>query len=157
MSTNNRIIFGSIHFIVDFMIRDLLTYSYTLAFENELADLKGLIETDSLCNENENGQAYLDTDLELLDSLEDPGVILLIKIVLLILGASSTFRNLNNITEYEFREDSVTFDHACYLYNSCVAAPNAKSDLKEITQDIWLILRAGSYLFYSFMEMISFE
>jgi len=108
---------GITYHSLNFVISRLMEECFSLAFEGELSDLKGLVEPDSFC-ETMDHISVLNTELDLLDSLEDPVVKGLMVSVNRVLECSRTFLMINNLVGLEIIQETDCFDSASGLYYS---------------------------------------
>lgn len=77
--------------VLSFISIKLCEYGYLLAFENELPDLKGLVELDTISN----------ADFELLETLQDPAVKIVVQSILKVEDCLRNFLLINNLDEFE--------------------------------------------------------
>jgi len=82
---------GMIAQILSFVSIKFCEYGYLLAFEKELPDLKGLVELDTISN----------ADFELLETLEDPAVKVVVKSIHKVEECLKSYMLINNLDEYE--------------------------------------------------------
>lgn len=77
--------------VLSFISIKLCEYGYLLAFENELPDLKGLVELDTISN----------ADFELLETLQDPAVKVVVQSIHKVEDCLKSYMLINNLDEYE--------------------------------------------------------
>lgn len=99
---NEEILLGMVSHILSFAISEFCKYGYSLAFERELADLKGLVKADSI----------YENDFEILESLNDPAVRLLIKSVHKVVNHIKIYFMINTLDEIEVMLDEDFHQHA---------------------------------------------
>ena len=88
-------IIGSVPHTLGFIINELSKNGFLLAFENDLADLKGLVDADSIASD----------DFELLESVNDPIVQMLLESVEKVIDCMKTYYLINNLDELEVMEN----------------------------------------------------
>lgn len=86
---------GLVPHVLSFIVSEYCKYGFLLAYERELSDLKGLIEPDSIAAE----------DFELLESVDDEVVQLLLNSIDKVITCSKTFFMINNLDEFEVMEN----------------------------------------------------
>lgn len=100
---------GIVPHILSFVINELCKNGFLIAFEKDLSDLKGLIEPDSLSSD----------DFELLDSVDDDVVRILLKSIDRVVKCSKTYFLINNLDELEVMENeeyNVLASESSYTY-----------------------------------------
>ncbi len=108
---------GITYHSLNFVICRLMEQCFSLAFEGELSDLKGLVEPNSYCETTDHISA-LNIELDLLDSLEDSVVKGLMVSVNRVLECSRTFLMINGLEGLEIIQEMDCFDLASGLYYS---------------------------------------
>ncbi len=88
-------IIGSVPHTLGFIINELSKNGFLLAFENDLSDLKGLVEADTIDPD----------DFELLESVDDPIIQLILVSVERVIKCMKTFYLINNLDELEVMEN----------------------------------------------------
>lgn len=91
------IVKGQVPHILSFVINELCKYGFLIAYENDLADLKGLVSAESISPD----------DFELLESVDDEVVKILLKSVDKVISCSHTYHMINNLDELEVIENDV--------------------------------------------------
>lgn len=86
---------GLVPHVLSFIVSEYCKYGFLLAYEKELSDLKGLIKPDSIASE----------DFELLASVDDPAVQLLLRSIDKIINCSKVFFLINDLDEMEVMEN----------------------------------------------------
>ena len=86
---------GLVPHVLSFIVSEFCKYGFLLAYEKDLADLKGLIEPDSIAAE----------DFELLEAVDDEVVQLLLRSIDKVISCSKTFFLINNLDEFEVMEN----------------------------------------------------
>ena len=86
---------GLVPHVLSFIISEFCKYGFLLAYEKDLSDLKGLIEPDSIAEE----------DFELLEAVDDQVVQLLLRSIDKVISCSKTFLLINNLDEFEVMEN----------------------------------------------------
>jgi hypothetical protein len=86
---------GLIPHVLSFVINELCKNGFLLAYERDLSDLKGLIDADSVSPD----------DFELLESVDDPVIQILLKSVDKVINCSKTYFLINNLDELEIMEN----------------------------------------------------
>lgn len=86
---------GLIPHVLSFIINELCKNGFLLAYERDLSDLKGLIDADSVSPD----------DFELLESVDDPVIQILLKSVDKVISCSKTYFLINNLDELEIMEN----------------------------------------------------
>lgn len=81
--------------VLGLIINELCKYGFMLAFENELSDLKGLVDADSISPE----------DFELLEDVNDEVVQILLSSVEKVIDCSKAYFLINNLDELEVMEN----------------------------------------------------
>ena len=81
--------------VLSFIINELCKYGFLLAYENDLADLKGLVDADSISPD----------DFELLEAVDDEVVQILLNSVEKVIDCSKTYLLINNLDEFEVMEN----------------------------------------------------
>ncbi|WP_432712453.1 hypothetical protein [Pedobacter sp.] len=99
---NEKILLGMVSYVLSFTVSEFCKYGYTLAFEKELSDLKGLVKADSI----------YENDYEILETLNDPAVVLLLNSLNKVAEAIQMFSMINNIDEVENMFDQECHQHA---------------------------------------------
>lgn len=106
----NQSILGSIPHTLGFIINDICRNGYLLAYEGGLNDLKGLVDPESVAYE----------DFELLETLNDPVINILLDSCEKIMKAVNYFYLINGLDEFEVMLNEEYCDAASenfYLYN----------------------------------------
>jgi hypothetical protein len=88
-------IIGSIPHTLGFVVNELSKNAFILAFEGDLADLKGLVDPESIAPD----------DFELLEEVNDPVVQLLLVSVDRVITCMTTYYMINGLDELEVMED----------------------------------------------------
>ncbi|MES2827342.1 MAG: hypothetical protein V4687_04285 [Bacteroidota bacterium] len=88
-------ILGSVPHTLGFIINEISKNAFLLAFENDLSDLKGLVDADSISPD----------DFELLDNVDDPIVQMLLESVEKVIRCMKTYYLINNLDELEVMEN----------------------------------------------------
>lgn len=101
---------GLVPHILSFVINELCKNSFLIAYEKDLADLKGLIDADSISSH----------DYELLEAVNDPAVKFLLNSVDKVMDCSRTYLLINNLDEMEvmFNEEYnqlASDNYYCYI------------------------------------------
>ncbi len=99
---NEEILLGMVSHILSFTIGEFCKFGYTLSFERELADLKGLVNADST----------FENDLELLASINDPAVKLLVKSIYKVTDHMKTYLLINQFDELELMVNEQSLQNA---------------------------------------------
>lgn len=86
---------GLVPHVLSFIVSEFCKYGFLIAYENDLSDLKGLIEPDSISAE----------DFELLEAVDDPVVQLLLRSIDKVVSCSKTYFLINNLDEFEVMEN----------------------------------------------------
>ncbi|TCC98055.1 hypothetical protein [Pedobacter psychroterrae] len=86
---------GLVPHVLCFIINELCKYGFLLAHENDLADLKGLVDADSISPD----------DFELLESVDDEVVQILLNSVEKVVDCSKAYFLINNLDEMEVMEN----------------------------------------------------
>jgi len=92
-----EIIIGSVPHTLGFVVNELSKNAFILAFEGELADLKGLVDPESIAAD----------DFELLDDVDDPVVQLLLVSVDRVITCMTTYYLINGLDELETMENEI--------------------------------------------------
>ena len=88
-------IIGSIPHTLGFVVNELSKNAFLLAFEGDLADLKNLVDPESIAAD----------DFELLEEVSDPVVQLLLTSVDRVITCMTTYYMINNLDELETMEN----------------------------------------------------
>lgn len=99
---NEEVLLGVVSHVLSFTIGELCKYSFLLAFEKELSDLKGLVKADSI----------FEKDMELLADIKDPAVQLLLGSVNKVVDHIQIHLIINGLDEFEVMADEVCHQHA---------------------------------------------
>jgi hypothetical protein len=94
MKTEQDIIKGSVWHVLNFLTLTVMEYAFTLAFERELVDLKGLVKPGSI-SDSEDGDAglcVLQTELDLLEALDEPPIRILLETICKLLDCANVYR-----------------------------------------------------------------
>ncbi|MES2455495.1 MAG: hypothetical protein V4594_08145 [Bacteroidota bacterium] len=86
---------GLVPHVLSHIISEYCKNGFILAYENELSDLKGLVQPDSISPD----------DFELLESVEDPVVQILLNSIDKVVDYSKTYFLINNLDEMEVMEN----------------------------------------------------
>lgn len=86
---------GLVPHVLAFIVSEFCKYGFLLAYEKDLSDLKGLVEPDSIAEE----------DFELLEAVDDPVVQLLLRSIDKVISCSKTFLLINDLDEFEVMEN----------------------------------------------------
>jgi len=86
---------GMLPHVLNHVIFELCRNGFTLAFEKGLSDLKGLVPADAMDED----------DFELLESVNDPVVNLLLASVEKVIRCAKTYYMINNLDELEIMEN----------------------------------------------------
>ena len=92
-----EIIIGSVPHTLGFVVNELSKNAFILAFEGDLADLKGLVDPESIAAD----------DFELLDDVDDPVVQLLLVSVDRVITCMTTYYLINELDELETMENEI--------------------------------------------------
>ena len=92
-----EIIIGSVPHTLGFVVNELSKNAFILAFEGDLADLKGLVDPESIAAD----------DFELLDDVDDPVVQLLLVSVDRVITCMTTYYLINGLDELETMENEI--------------------------------------------------
>ena len=104
---------GIAYHTLNFMVCDLMAWCFRLAFEKELDDLKGLVEPDSICGlADDDTPGTWDVELELLTTLDDKAVVLLMDSITCLIEARETYRIMNGLDIDEIVLDGQSIDGA---------------------------------------------
>jgi len=88
-------IIGSVPHTLGFVVNELSKNAFLLAFEGDLADLKGLVDPESIAAD----------DFELLEDVDDPVVQLILVSVDRVITCMTTYYMINNLDELEVMEN----------------------------------------------------
>lgn len=88
-------IIGSVPHTLGFVVNELSKNAFLLAFEGDLADLKGLVDPESIAAD----------DFELLDDVNDPVVQLILVSVDRVITCMTTYYLINSLDELETMEN----------------------------------------------------
>lgn len=86
---------GLVPHVLAFIVSEFCKYGFLLAYEKDLSDLKGLVEPDSIAEE----------DFELLEAVDDQVVQLLLRSIDKVISCSKTFLLINDLDEFEVMEN----------------------------------------------------
>lgn len=86
---------GLVPHVFSHIITEYCKNGFILAYENELSDLKGLVQPDSVSSD----------DFELLESVNDPVVHILLNSIDKVINCSRTYFLINNLDEMEVMEN----------------------------------------------------
>ena len=86
---------GLVPHVLAFIVSEFCKYGFLLAYEKDLADLKGLVEPDSIAED----------DFELLEAVDDPVVQLLLRSIDKVINCSKIFMLINDLDEFEVMEN----------------------------------------------------
>lgn len=86
---------GLVPHVLSHIISEYCKNGFILAYENELSDLKGLVQPDSISSD----------DFELLESVDDPVVQILLNSIDKVIDCSKTYFLINNLDEMEVMEN----------------------------------------------------
>jgi hypothetical protein len=92
-----EIIIGSVPHTLGFVVNELSKNAFILAFEGDLADLKGLVDPESIAAD----------DFELLDDVDDPVVQLILVSVDRVITCMTTYYLINGLDELETMENEI--------------------------------------------------
>ncbi|TKC03654.1 hypothetical protein [Pedobacter frigoris] len=98
---------GLVPHILSFVINELCRNGFLIAYERDLADLKGLVSADSITPD----------DFELLESVDDGIVKVLLKSVDKVIDCSKTYLMINNLDELEVLENEECNQEASNSYH----------------------------------------
>ncbi len=99
---NEEILLGMVSHILSFTISEFCKYGYSLAFERELSDLKGLVKADSI----------YENDFEVLEALDDPAVKLIMNSMNKLVNQIQIYFMINRLDEIEVMMDDEFHQHA---------------------------------------------
>lgn len=110
MKKEQNIIEGSVLHVLNFIIMGLMRHGFTLAMEDELSDLKGLVRTDQAhwMSSEGKGIAYTNVEVELLGQVKDPAVKRLMQVARKVIGFHYVYLVVNDLDE-----DEVILDDDC--------------------------------------------
>lgn len=111
-----HIIEGSVYHVLNYMIRDLVKFGFKLGFENELADLKHLVDYNPAYGEHEDSEGHWQVDVELLNLLEAEDVDMMRDSLILVYECREAFRLINDLDADELLGDVDAVDQAAGLY-----------------------------------------
>ena len=103
---------GSIIHVMNLIIIELLRYGFMLAHENELKDLKDLVNTDEQSWMRGDGLICLDEEMELLDGLADVVVKQIMCSVNKLTEFKDTYLLINSLDRDEVIMDTEFYEHA---------------------------------------------
>lgn len=86
---------GLVPHVLSHIITEYCKNGFILAYENELSDLKGLVQPDSISSD----------DFELLESVNDPIVHILLNSIDKVINCSKTYFLINGLDEMEVMEN----------------------------------------------------
>jgi len=86
---------GLVPHVLSHVITEFCKNGFILAYENELSDLKGLVKPESISSD----------DFELLESVNDPIVQILLNSIDKVINCSKTYFLINNLDEMEVMEN----------------------------------------------------
>ncbi|HKG06849.1 MAG TPA: hypothetical protein VKB19_10350 [Pedobacter sp.] len=86
---------GLVPHVLSHIISEYCKNGFILAYENELSDLKGLVQPDSISSD----------DFELLEAVDDPVVRILLNSIDKVIDCSKTYFLINNLDEMEVMEN----------------------------------------------------
>lgn len=133
---NEVVLLGMVSHILSFTISEFCKYGYSLAFERELSDLKGLVKADSI----------YENDFDVLELLTDPAVKLLLKSVNKVADHVKIFYMTNSIDEID-----VMLNEECHQH----ASDNFHFYINEGTgTDYKMLLLETHDLYFSIMHLI---
>jgi hypothetical protein len=133
---NEEILLGMVSHILSFTISEFYKYGYILAFERELSDLKGLVKAD----------AIYENDFELLESLNDPAIKLLLTSVNKMANHIQIYFMINTLDEVEVMMDMEFHQHASNNFHYYINEGRAT--------DYKMLLMETHELYFSVMHMI---
>ena len=133
---NEEILLGMVSHILGFTISEFCKYGYSLAFERELSDLKGLVKVDSI----------YENDFEILESLDDPAVKVLINSVNKVINHVQIYFMINSLDEVEVMMDQEFHQHASDNFHYYIN-DGGGTDYK-------MLLRDTHDLYFSVMHLI---
>ncbi|WP_285009498.1 hypothetical protein [Pedobacter faecalis] len=121
---DNEIIQGTPVWVLNSIVTELMRYGYSIAMHGELADLNGMVNTgkDEFMREDSDEVEIIsiDDDLELLSTVSDPAVKLIMSGIEKILECKRTYLLVTGIDEFELLEDEDCGNEAegiMFVYN----------------------------------------
>jgi hypothetical protein len=133
---NEEILLGMVSHILSFTISEFCKYGYSLAFEGELSDLKGLVKADSI----------YENDFDVLESLNDPAVKILLKSVNKVVDHIRIYFMINSLDEVEVLMDEECHQHASDNFHYYINEGEAT--------DYKMLLLETHDLYFSVMHLI---
>jgi hypothetical protein len=133
---NEAVLLGVVSHVLSFAVGELCKYSFLLAFEKELSDLKGLVKADSI----------FEKDIELLAGLKDPAVQLLLCSINKVVDHIQIHLMINRLDEYEVMADEICHQHASNNFHFYID--------EGIGQDYEALVLETLDLYFSLMHLI---
>src|SRR5215217_7749191 len=148
MRTEEEIVKGSVWHVLNFTNATVMEYTFALAFEKELADMKGLMKGGSFCDvlDEEKGLYFINTELELLESLKDPAIVILVDTIHKLIDCANTYFIIIGIDLEELATDDQYNYMAGGTWNSMYF------ELKEEGYDA--LLQTAGTLYHSMLYVL---
>lgn len=126
--------------LMNFMLCHITGFCLRLAFEKELADLKDLVDPDSLCGVTGQGNVgSMDVELELIEILDDPVIKILRNSMARIVQCRDVMAMINNLDIDKALYDTCAVDLARSLCAYESYEPDAKYNYKQLVSDAFLV------------------
>jgi hypothetical protein len=133
---NEGVILGVVSHVLSFAVGELCKYSFLLAFEKELSDLKGLVKADSV----------FEKDMELLADIKDPAVQLLLCSINKVVDHIQIHLIINGLDEYEVMTDEICHQHASNNFHYYID--------EGVGEDYDALILEALDLYFSLMHLI---
>lgn len=144
-----EIITGSILHVMNLITLELLRYGFMLGQQNELKDLKQLVNTDEDNWMKGEGLVCVDDEMELLDCLEDVAIKQLMRSVNRIAEFKDTFLLINNLDKEEVIMSDEFYEQAQDTYYKYTFTMECKGTYESILDNL--------HCYYWPIELILFD
>lgn len=149
---------GSILHVFNFMIWELITQCFRLAFENELSDLKGLVVPDSICTVIENDYLCCSVEMELLGMLDDEPIKQMLMTIDEIRTCSDTYLNINNLDWETLLTEDIHHENGSESFHSYVFELECNGTYEDIRNSIYdLYITFEQVLFHCAHQLLRGE
>lgn len=115
--SQEEVIKGSIVHVLNFIALRMMTTAFAMAFEGELSNMKEFMSPEDRADIYEGHLiGYVDTEIALLETIEDIGVKTVTASMQRIFDCVNTYLLINNLDVMEIMEDPIYMDLASTIY-----------------------------------------
>jgi hypothetical protein len=143
MNQVEEAIIGSVPHTLGFVINELSKNAFILAFEGNLADLKGLVDPESIAPD----------DFELLEDVDDPVVQLLLVSVDRVITCMTTYYLINSLDELDVMENEAYNELASDYFYAYIIDWESKNYAEMVTNLNAVYLSIAQLLYHATCQL----